>query len=117
MMMGRNDVARREFDALYDDLSEGPPGYTGPLAVRQGDTAMVEKILARLRAEAGEGAHYQFAEIYAEQREKDRAIEALEKAWTVRDPGLTMILVDPFLDPLRGGPRFTALLKRLDFPT
>jgi hypothetical protein len=114
-MLGNTAQAREEFGALVDDLSDTAPGYVAPLVAR--DHALGERVLARLRQTSGEGSWYQFAEIYAQLERKDEAIQALEKAWIVRDPGLTSMLVDPQLDPLRGDPRFQALFKRLDFPT
>jgi hypothetical protein len=44
-------------------------------------------------------------------------MDALDKALASRDPGLTGILVDAMLDPLRTEPRFQAIVKKLDFPT
>ncbi len=117
MMLGNNAQARREFDALGDRRMSAAPAYLGALAARQGDTVLAEQVIAELRDRAGEGALYQFAEIFTQQGKKDEAIGALEKAWIVRDPGLTWMKVDPLLDPLRSDPRFQALFNRLDFPT
>jgi hypothetical protein len=65
----------------------------------------------------GDAASYQYAEIYADLGDKDRAFGALEHAWAVRDPGLMNIRVDAFLDPLRSDPRFEAIIKRMNFPS
>ena len=40
----------------------------------------------------------------------------LDRAWTARDSGLLTIRMAPFLDPLRGDPRFKAIVAKLDFP-
>jgi len=40
----------------------------------------------------------------------------LENAVKAKDPGLTYLKVDPFLDPIRGDPRYSALVTRLRFP-
>jgi hypothetical protein len=62
-------------------------------------------------------AYFQVAQLLAQLGRKDEAIAALESAWDNRDSGLTTVLVDPLLDPLRGDPRFDDIVKRLDFPT
>jgi hypothetical protein len=46
--------------------------------------------------------------------EKDQALDWLEK--NVRDhasPATNLITVDPYLDPLRGNPRFEALVHKV----
>jgi hypothetical protein len=55
--------------------------------------------------------------VYAQARENNRAFAALAKGFEVKDPGLTGIRTDPFMDPIRGDPRYAALVKKLDFPT
>ena len=64
----------------------------------------------------GDSGHFQYAEVYAQQGRKDEAIAALESAWQANDTGLTAIKVDPMLDPLRSDPRFSAIVRKLDFP-
>jgi tetratricopeptide (TPR) repeat protein len=115
-MTGNIQQARKEFSALYPDLTQ--VGATGDLApLVPSDHALGEALLAHLRQTTGEGAFYQIAQILAQLGRKPEAIDALEKAYEVKDPGLTIMLVDPMLDPLRTDPRFQAMLKRLDFPT
>jgi TolB-like protein len=114
MMLGDNAQARKEFEALPINAA---PEYFGALAARQGDTALAQKMIDWLWARAGDAANFQYAEIYAQLGRKDDALEALDKAWIARDPGLTFTLVDPLLDPLRKEPRFIALFEKLDFPT
>ena len=69
--------------------------------------------LERLRREYGETVAYQEAEIYAQLGDRDKAIEALERAWSSRDSGLAAVKVDPFLDPVRNDPRLDAIAKRV----
>jgi hypothetical protein len=64
----------------------------------------------------GDAASYQYAQIYADLGDKEKALAALEHAWSVRDPGLFNIRVDALMDPLREEPRFAALLKKMNFP-
>ncbi len=72
--------------------------------------------LDELIAKFGEFDAYQVAEIHAWRGEKDRAFEWLERAYEVRDPGLSYLKFDQMLDKVRSDPRFTALLKRMNLP-
>lgn len=88
--------------------------YRAVLALRMGKRAEAEAALTQLRQ--SDFAYFQLAELLAQLGRKDEAIETLNKAWGSRDSGLTMILIDPLLDPLRGDPQFEAIVKRIDFP-
>jgi TolB-like protein/tetratricopeptide (TPR) repeat protein len=72
--------------------------------------------LTRLRTETGEAASYQISLIYAQWGDRTQALEWLEKALRVRDPGLVELKTDPLMDPLRQEPRFKAVLEALKFP-
>jgi len=87
------------------------------LAARGKDHAEAEVFIARIRAQGGDFASYQYGQIYAQMGDVDRSFAALNKAVEVRDPGLLFLRRDPFLDPIRPAPRYAALLKRLKFPT
>jgi TolB-like protein/Tfp pilus assembly protein PilF len=60
--------------------------------------------------------NYWIAIAYAALGDKDGAFVELEKAYQNHDWFLQRIKVDPFMDPLRGDPRFDAMVKRLNFP-
>jgi TolB-like protein/tRNA A-37 threonylcarbamoyl transferase component Bud32/Tfp pilus assembly protein PilF len=53
---------------------------------------------------------------YTSLGERDRAFDALERAYDARRLWLSMINVDPLLSALRRDPRFPALLSRLGIP-
>jgi hypothetical protein len=56
--------------------------------------------------------------IYASLGEKDEAFAWLERAYEARSAFLaTGVLSAPAYDPLRGDPRFGALLKKMDLET
>ena len=59
---------------------------------------------------------YIVATFHTELGEKDKALAALNKAYEEREFFITLLKVDPRLDPLREDPRFQELLKRVGFP-
>lgn len=73
--------------------------------------------LQRMQQLFGDAASYQYGEIYAQLGDRDCALAALERAWEIRDGGLLGIRNDPALDPLRGDPRFEAIVNRMNFPS
>jgi TolB-like protein/Flp pilus assembly protein TadD len=75
-----------------------------------------EAVLARYLAEDGDRPAYQYAEIYAQWGNSVKALEWLQIAVRVRDPGLGWLKADPLLDPLRQEPRFQAIERELKFP-
>jgi serine/threonine-protein kinase len=115
MQLGRNAEAEAEYrkatpDEIYRLVGEAI------LFARQGDTGASNRALARAQQVFGDQASYQYAEIYAQRGDKERAFAALDRAWAIRDPGLTTMQVDFFLDPLRSDSRFAALERKLNFP-
>jgi serine/threonine protein kinase/tetratricopeptide (TPR) repeat protein len=61
-------------------------------------------------------ANYWLAIVYAALGEKDAAFAELEKAYREHDWFLQRLKTDPFMDPLRGDPRFKDLVRRLGLP-
>ncbi len=80
---------------------------------RLGNQAAAQAAMARLTSELGDSAIYQQAQVLAQWGKKDQALAALEKARAVRDGGMTSILNDAMLDPLRGEARFNRLLAAM----
>ncbi|MCA1642365.1 MAG: tetratricopeptide repeat protein [Acidobacteria bacterium] len=56
------------------------------------------------------------AALHALEGDKDKAFALLEKAYEVRNEGLTLLKVNPQFDNLRSDPRFAELLRRVGFP-
>ncbi len=77
---------------------------------RQSDA---EAMLAKL---GGEDDPYQYAETYAQWGNVPKALQWLETAMRLRDPGLIYLKTDPLMDPLRKEPRFEAIMRELKFP-
>lgn len=59
---------------------------------------------------------YDIAMIHLGLGEKEAALGWLEKAYEERDPSLTLLRVEPLLDPLRSNPRFQAIVHRMNLP-
>src|SRR5438477_2230340 len=69
--------------------------------------------LAQLIKSSAETAAYQIADVYAYRGDKDRAFEWLERARRQRDAGLPGLRTDPYLENLRGDPRWNAFLRTM----
>jgi TolB-like protein/Tfp pilus assembly protein PilF len=61
----------------------------------------------------GEAAAYQYAEINAQLGDHDEAFRWLEVARRIKDPGLSILVSDPLMDPLRKDPRYKKLTHEL----
>ncbi len=102
---------------------ETRPDYWGNqycLAVtydRLGRHADAEAELAKMKVVIGDSASYQYATVYAQWGNRAQALEWLETALRVRDPGLELLKTDALLDPLRKEPRFQAIERELKFPS
>jgi serine/threonine-protein kinase len=83
-------------------------------ALKRGEEA--ERFRARMWAEFGKLSSYQQATIYAQWHDLPKALDYLEMAEGVRDPGLSGLPSDALLDPLRKEPRFRAVVQRMNLP-
>jgi TolB-like protein/tetratricopeptide (TPR) repeat protein len=81
-----------------------------------GRHADAEAVLSKMKTAMGDAAAYQYATIYAQWGNRAKALEWLETALRLRDPGLVDLKTDPLLDPLREEPRFKAIERELKFP-
>ncbi len=82
-----------------------------------GQQDKAQESLDTLAEENGEGASYQYGQIYAQWGEPEKALDALEHAWEIGDTGLVLINSDKYLDPIRDQPRFIALLEKWQNPS
>lgn len=99
-------------------LSREPVGfirYSGQaIALHQlGRQQEAARELALLHEDSGDSAAYQYAQIHAQWGETGQALDWLQNALELRDPGMITMGIDHFLDPLRQEPRFQALLKEM----
>jgi TolB-like protein len=78
--------------------------------------ADAEAELAKMKAALADAVAYQYATIYAQWGNRAKALEWLETALRLRDPGLENLKTDPLMDPVRQEPRFKAVMRELKFP-
>jgi tetratricopeptide (TPR) repeat protein len=81
---------------------------------RRGDRARADAALGRLKA--FDNAWWQVGQALAQRGETDAAFAALDRAYALRDGGLSDAKVDAMLRPLHVDPRFAALIRRIGFP-
>lgn len=113
LMQGKLADAEKAFAA--ESGSERQLTGKALIEQRKGNKAAAEQALAKMRTEFGDKSHYQYAQIYAQWGEADKAIAELQQARAQEDSGLVMMYNDPLLEPLRKRPEFSSLLKSLGF--
>ena len=84
-----------------------------------GDKAAARGILRQLQAQENREyiSTFNLSYVYLFLNQKDTALEQLNEALERHDMNVSSLKVDPLLDPLRGDPRFQALLKRANLAT
>jgi len=110
-----------EFDAAQPLCATAKPAWVGRLCLavlydKLHRRPEAEAQLAAMKAELGQGAAYQYAEIYAQWGDFPKALDWLETAYRLPDPGIGTLRVDSLVDPLRGEPRFKEIERKLQFP-
>ena len=119
-MKGRTEEAMAEYEkaaALNDDPL--PLALLGRLYGKVGRKDEALAILKRLREASNERyiSPYDFALIQMGLGQKDEAIRLLEQAYDERNGyDIAFIKTDPLLNPLRGDPRFEALVAKVFAP-
>ena len=118
---GLNYLRLGEFDSARQSCESEQRDWQGRLCMaiayeklRRRTEAESER--AALQAEFGTGAAYQLAEIYAQWGDIAKALEWLEAAYRLPDPGIITLRVDSLVDPLRKEPRFREIERKLNFP-
>jgi serine/threonine protein kinase/tetratricopeptide (TPR) repeat protein len=114
-----NEAVKAAEKAL--DLSGGGTFYVAALgaayaaAGRQQDARAAVDRLAQLSVH-GYVSPYQLSLIHLHLGERERALELLQDAYTIRDAWVVWLGVEPQFDPLRGDPIFEGILRDLRHP-
>jgi eukaryotic-like serine/threonine-protein kinase len=118
---GMYEEAIAEFRELLkqDPRAAAALAHLGNTYARAGRVREARECIRQLKQRSGVETveTYGVAMIHAGLGEKDQAFEWLEKAYEMRDQGLSFLKVGPELDPLRLDARFQDLLRRMNFPS
>jgi TolB-like protein/lipoprotein NlpI len=115
LWLGENDIGRQSCE---QDVHASWVAQTC-LAIAYDKLRQTSRAQAQVDAmqkSSGEAMAYQYAEIYAQWVQPLKALDWLETAYRLRDPGLAWFKADSFLDPLRAEPRLQELERKLNFP-
>jgi serine/threonine-protein kinase len=110
-----------EVEAAWEEIQDEPLDWmrwtaSSVILHRLGRIDEAREVFANLSQEdEQEFATIQRADTYAQWGDTESAFRSLELAISYGDPGLSQLLVDPFLDPIRDDPRFKAMLEKLGF--
>ena len=80
-----------------------------------GNNESAERAMAALIESYRDNGLYQQAQVLGQWGRVDESIDALLKAREIGDPGVSQIVVDPLIDPLREDPRFLKLLADIQY--
>jgi serine/threonine-protein kinase len=91
----------------------------GYVLARAGQHAQATELLRQLESEATRGyvSPVAFAVLHMGLGDWNRALDWAERAYEDRRGWLVYLNVNPMLDPVRGDPRFQALVRRMRFPS
>jgi len=114
---GEYREAIREYELAWA-LDRDNSGYLGALGhayAAAGDTEHARQFLDRLLQAPDGGFHSPIflARGYLGLGDRDKVFEYLEKGYQRRDQLMLWLKVDPRFDPIRGDPRYVALLERM----
>lgn len=119
--MGMCIFMKGDITSALQEVTNEPLGWmqqsgSAILLHKLGRHAEAERYRRMLFVEGDENyALYQLGQIHAQWGDTDNALMYLNKAHTFEDPGLSQLLVDPLLDPIREDPRFDQMLIELGF--
>jgi TolB-like protein/Tfp pilus assembly protein PilF len=116
------EVQRGDAQAALAAAQGEPPGWAQDAAfalARQigTDRSAADAALRTLIEKDATLAAYQIAQVYALRNDAQATFEWLDRAWSIHDPGITRLLLDPFILRYKNDPRFAAFCRKLGLPT
>jgi TolB-like protein/DNA-binding winged helix-turn-helix (wHTH) protein/Flp pilus assembly protein TadD len=124
--LGVTDVAEKRYTEAVTEMQRANALGAAPMYMwglgyayaASGDRTRAKAIIGSLKKRPDNAymPAYFIASIYGALGDKDLAFAWLQRAYAARDPDLTYLLLDPFMDPLRSDARFDALVRQVGFP-
>ena len=120
-MRGLGYLGVGEYEAARLSCTTPPLSWVGQMCVaiaydKLGRKSEAQAEVAQMKAQSGDAMAYQYASIYAQWGDIPSALDWLDTAYRLKDPGLAWLKVDALMNPLRNEPRFQAIEARLKFP-
>ena len=116
------EVQRGNAQGALEAALQEPPGVWQDMALalaRQigGDRIAADAALRTLIDKHANGWSYPIAQAFALRNDAKATFEWLDRAWSIRDGGITILLYDPFILRYKDDPRFAAFCKKVGLPT
>jgi TolB-like protein/Tfp pilus assembly protein PilF len=115
------EVQRGHAQAALAAAQQEPPGswQDSALALARQigtDRSAADAALQTLIEKDAGGAPFQVAEVYALRNDAKGTFEWLDRAWSSRDAGISVLLYDPFILRYKDDPRFAAFCRKVGLP-
>ncbi len=115
------EIQRGNAQAALAAAQQEPPGAWHDIAVALalqigGDRSRADAALGTLIEKHGTSFGYHVAEAYALRNDAKATFDWLDRAFSNRDPGIGLLLFDPFILRFRDDPRFAAFCRKVGLP-
>jgi hypothetical protein len=115
---GFTDIAVGRYqEALAVFQASATPVRLQGIAMAQyglGNRAASDQAMDQFIKERGRSFAYQYVQVYAFRGDTDKAFEWLDIGYQIHDGGLAYLTYDYCLKSIRGDPRFTELLRKVN---
>jgi TolB-like protein/DNA-binding winged helix-turn-helix (wHTH) protein len=111
--MGRYAEAEQQLEMMRAAFGGHPSIALAHLYAVTGRQQEARRIVDDMRGDAADSDWFFLGGVYAALGDKDRAFGCLQEAFGKHDFFLVFAKVHPYMDPLRGDARFTALLRQI----
>ena len=104
------DAAQQETDPAYRRVAVALARQIGP------DRSAADAALKTLVEKDSGDAAFQITDVYALRGNANATFQWLDRAWSNRNPGIQLLLHDPFILRFKNDPRFAAFCRKVGLP-